>query len=180
MFWRGVWGYLPANLVQGMVGFLTIVVFTRLLSAEDFGRYALAFSVLALAHVAMFTWIEAAMARFWAAEQTPGGLADLFASLYRAAFALTLVFLPLAAATLWLWPGDAPLKIAVAAGLAGVPVRCLAQLAQERCRAAGEVARAATFDMVRTIGAFVIGVGFALTGFWFGFSGQYGLEKPRE
>ena len=25
-----------------------------------------------------------------------------------------------------------------------------------------------------------IGVGFALTGFWCGFSGQYGLEKPRE
>lgn len=164
MFWRGVWGYLPANIVQGVVGFLTIVVFTRLLSAEDFGRYALAFSVLALAHVAVFTWVEAAMARFWAAEQTPGGLADLFASLYRAAFALTLVFLPLAAAALWLWPGDAPLKIAVAAGLAGVPVRCLAQLAQERYRAAGEVARAATFDMVRTIGAFVIGVGFALAG----------------
>src|SRR5690606_26108319 len=86
MFWRGVWGYLPANIVQGVVGFLTIVVFTRLLSAEDFGRYALAFSVLALAHVAVFTWVEAAMARFWAAEQTPGGLADLFASLYRAAF----------------------------------------------------------------------------------------------
>ena len=28
MFWRGVWGYLPANIVQGVVGFLAIVVFT--------------------------------------------------------------------------------------------------------------------------------------------------------
>ncbi len=27
MFWRGVWGYLPANIVQGVVGFLTLVVF---------------------------------------------------------------------------------------------------------------------------------------------------------
>ena len=43
MFWRGVWGYLPAQIVQGVVGFLTIYVFTRLLSAEDFGHYALAF-----------------------------------------------------------------------------------------------------------------------------------------
>jgi len=25
-----------------------------------------------------------------------------------------------------------------------------------------------------------VGLGFALTGFWFGISGQYGLEKPRE
>lgn len=164
MFWRGVWGYLPANIVQGVVGFLTIVVFTRLLSAEDFGRYALAYSVFALAHVAVFTWIEAAMARFWAAEQTPTGLADHFASLYRAAFILTAVFLPLAAAGLWLWQGDPRLKIAIAAGLAGVPVRCLVQLAQERYRAAGEVGKAATLDIAKTIGAFVIGAGFALAG----------------
>ena len=32
MFWRGLVGYLPANLVQGIVGLLSIVVFTRLLS----------------------------------------------------------------------------------------------------------------------------------------------------
>jgi O-antigen/teichoic acid export membrane protein len=67
MFWRGVWGYLPANIVQGVVGFLAIILFTRLLSPEDFGRYALAFSVMTLAHVAVFSWLEAAMARFWAA-----------------------------------------------------------------------------------------------------------------
>ena len=71
MFWRGVWGSLPANIVQGVVGFLAIILFTRLLSPEDFGRYALAFSVMTLAHVAVFSWLEAAMARFWAA-QTPG------------------------------------------------------------------------------------------------------------
>jgi len=62
MFWRGVWGYLPAQIVQGVVGFLTIVVFTRLLSPEDFGRYALAFSVTSLAHTVSFSWLEAAMA----------------------------------------------------------------------------------------------------------------------
>ena len=33
MFWRGVWGYLPANIVQGVVGFGAIWIFTRLLSA---------------------------------------------------------------------------------------------------------------------------------------------------
>ena len=71
MFWRGVWGYLPANIVQGVVGFGAIVVFTRLLSPEDFGRYALAFSVMTLVHVAAFSWLEAAMARFWAAEARP-------------------------------------------------------------------------------------------------------------
>ena len=32
MFWRGVIGYLPVHIVQGVVGLLTIVTFTRLLT----------------------------------------------------------------------------------------------------------------------------------------------------
>ncbi|MGV8930249.1 MAG: polysaccharide biosynthesis C-terminal domain-containing protein [Brevundimonas sp.] len=164
MFWRGVWGYLPANIVQGVVGFLAIIVFTRLLSAEDFGRYALAFSVLTLAHVAVFTWLEAAMARFWAAGRPGRDLAGHFASLYRAAFWLSLAFIPAVALVLWLWPADPLLKFALAAGLAGCPVRCFLKLAQERYRAAGEVAMAANLDMSVAVGGLAIGVGFALVG----------------
>lgn len=164
MFWRGVWGYLPANIVQGVVGFLAIVLFTRLLSAEDFGRYALAFAVLTLAHVAVFTWLEAAMARFWASGRPGADLAGHFASLYRGAVLMTLVFVPVTALALWLWPADPLMKFAVAAGLAGCPVRCFVKLAQERYRAAGEVAKAAGLDIAVAVGGLVIGVGFALGG----------------
>ena len=59
MFWRGVLGYLPANLVQGVVGLLTIVAFTRLLTPEAYGVYALAFSVMSLVHTCLFVWLEA-------------------------------------------------------------------------------------------------------------------------
>lgn len=164
MFWRGVWGYLPANIVQGVVGFLAIVLFTRLLSSEDFGRYALAFSVFSLIHVAVFTWIEAAMARFWAAEFKGPALADHFASLYRTAFAVTAVFIPLAGIVVWLWPMDPASKAALAAGLIGAPFRCLARLAQERYRAAGEVRKAASLDIFLAIAGLAIGVGFAFAG----------------
>ena len=163
MFWRGVWGYLPANIVQGVVGFLTIVIFTRLLSPEDFGRYALAFSVMTLAHVAVFSWLEAAMARFWAA-QTPGAAQGHFASLYRTAFALSGGFIVVAGLAVWLWPADPLFKLALAAGLAGAPARCLVKLAQERYRAAGEVSKAANLDMAVTVGGLAVGVGFALLG----------------
>ena len=163
MFWKGVWGYLPANIVQGVVGFLTIVLFTRILSPEDFGRYALAFSVMTLAHVAVFSWLEAAMARFWAAE-TGEGLKGHFASLYRAAFGLSAAFLVVTGLVAWLWPGDPLFRIALAVGLAGAPARCLLKLGQERLRAAGEVGRSAGLDMAVAIGGLVIGVGFALAG----------------
>jgi len=164
MFWRGVWGYLPAQIVQGVVGFLTIVVFTRLLSPEDFGHYALAFSVTTLAHTATFSWLEASMARFWAAERTPGGLATHFASLYRTSFAVIAVFVPVAAVVVWLLPLTPALKLAVGFGLAGAPIRNLAKLAQERFRASGEVSRAAAVDVGVAVLGFLVGAGFALAG----------------
>ena len=163
MFWRGVWGYLPANIVQGVVGFLAIILFTRLLSPEDFGRYALAFSVMTLAHVAVFSWLEAAMARFWAA-QTPGAAQGHFASLYRTAFVLSAGFLAVTGLAVWLLPTDPLFKLALAIGLAGAPARCLVKLAQERFRAEGEVAKSARLDMAVTAGGLAIGVGFALAG----------------
>ncbi|MFN4287071.1 MAG: lipopolysaccharide biosynthesis protein [Brevundimonas sp.] len=165
MFWRGLWGYLPANIVQGAVGFLAIVIFTRLLTPDDFGRYALAYAVLTLSHVAVFTWLEAAMARFWAAQQTPAQIADHFRSLYRTVFGLSALFVPMVALVLWLWPAPMALKAALAAGLLGVPVRCVVRLVQERYRAAGEVGPAARLDMAQSVLGLLIGVGFAWAGF---------------
>lgn len=163
MFWRGVWGYLPANIIQGLVGFGAIVVFTRLLSAEDFGRYAIAFSVMTLVHVGLFSWLEAAMARFWAAEEGQS-LADHFLTLYRTAALVTFAILPFAGLALWLTPIGPGLKLAIAAGLVGMPIRCLAKLAQERFRAAGEVTKSAGMDIVVTLGGFAIGAWCAFHG----------------
>ena len=164
MFWRGVWGYLPAQIVQGVVGFLTLYIFTRLLSPADFGHYALAFSVTTLAHTVTFSWLEASMARFWAAERTPEGMASHFASLYRTSFAIIAVFTPIAALIVWLAPLTPAFKVAVAFGLAGAPVRNLAKLAQERFRAAGEVSKAAGVDILVAVLGFLVGAGFAVAG----------------
>ena len=57
MFWRGVVGYLPMNIVQGLVGFFAIFVFTRALTPAEFGVYALAFSAMSLGHTLTFTWL---------------------------------------------------------------------------------------------------------------------------
>ena len=60
MFWRGVIGYLPVNVVQGVVGLLTIVAFTRLLTPAQFGDYALGISVMALVHTCLLYTSDAA------------------------------------------------------------------------------------------------------------------------
>jgi O-antigen/teichoic acid export membrane protein len=165
MFWRGVLGYLPVNIVQGVVGLLTIVVFTRVLPPDAYGVYALAFSVMSLAYTAVFIWLESAMARFYAPEAEAGRLPGHFRTIYSIFAVQALAFPLVAGAVLWLWPLQAPLKIAIGAGLATIIFRSLAKLVQERRRAAGDVTAAALLDVVMTAGGFAIGAGLALAGF---------------
>lgn len=165
MFWRGVLGYLPVNIVQGLVGLLTIVTFTRLMTPGQFGDYALGFSVMTLTHTAVFTWNEAAIARFWAAESArEDSGADHAATIYRT-WLILLGVLPVAGLIALAWPMSPSLKLAVLSGLAAVLPRTFAKLAQERRRAAGEVSGSAAIDLVQTAGGFVIGAGLAWAGF---------------
>ncbi|HEX2559716.1 oligosaccharide flippase family protein, partial [Phenylobacterium sp.] len=112
MFWRGVLGYLPVNIAQGLVGLLTLVVFTRLLTPTEFGHYALGFSVMTLLHTGIFTWNEAALARFQVAEQDRGSGPDHAATVQRTWLVLLLV-LPVAGAIALAWPMSGPMKLAV-------------------------------------------------------------------
>ena len=163
MFWRGVVGYLPVNIVQAVAGFGAIVVFTRVLSPADYGAYALAFSVTSLVYTCLFVWVEAAMARFYAAEDA-AGREHLYATLYRA-FGLMALALPfVATAVLALLPVAPGLKLAIGAGLASIVARSLLKLAQERRRAAGQVRGYAVYDMAQTGAGFALGVVFALIG----------------
>ena len=160
MFWRGVLGYLPVNLMQAVAGFGAIVVFTRLLTPAQYGDYALAFSVTSVFYAALFTWIESAMARFYAAEDEAGRL-SLYATLYRAFAVMAVVFPILAGALLLALPIGHTLKLAMGAGLASVMARSLLKMAQERRRAAGEVRGYAVFDMAQSGGGFALGALFA-------------------
>lgn len=164
MFWRGVLGYLPVNIVQGVVGLLSIVVFTRVLNPQQYGDYALALSVVMVVHTALFTWLEAAMARFQPAEAAAGSLADHFATLYRTWAILAGALVVVGGLLLAVWPMAAPLKIALATGLGGTLSKGLGRMAQEHRRAAGRVREAALLDMVITAGGFAAGAGLAVAG----------------
>lgn len=167
MFVRGLLGNFPASILQAVVGVLTILVFTRLLSSTEFGIYALAFSVCSLAHVLVFTWLEAAMARYWAGEATPEGLADLYATLYRVGLVLSLVFIPAAVAVCLLLPLGMEIRIAMAVGLIGVPIRCLLNMVKVALRARGAVRQAAGLDIFFTLAVFILGIAAA----WLGLGG---------
>lgn len=167
MFWKGVVGYLPVNIAQGVAGLLSIVVFTRLLTPEAYGVYALAFAAMSLIHTALFNWLKSAMARFQAREAGAAGAADHQATLYRSVLLLGAGVLLAGAAALWLSPLPAPTKLALAAGLFAIPLRSAVKLALERRRADGEVSSAAALDIGQTVGAFGFGAALA----WMGLGG---------
>lgn len=169
MFSRGLWGYLPANILQGVIGFVTLMVFTRILSPQAYGVYALTFGVSSLAQTAFFTWMEAAMARFYPAHaRNYAGAPALYGTLYRLFILVSLVFAALSVCMLLLWrvhtPEGQALKAGIAIGLACVAPRSLLKLVQEQRRSEGRIAPAAMVDMVQTLGAFAFGVACAWAG----------------
>src|SRR3569833_1241899 len=155
MFWKGVLGYLPVNIVQAVAGFGSIVVFTRMLAPSAYGDYALAYSVTSLAHNLVFTWFEAGMALVYATDDVGPGRDALFATLYRT-FAVMGLACPVAAILVLAFaPLGQDLKLAIVAGLVSAIGRGLLKMAQERRRAAGDVKSFASLDMLSTGGGIV-------------------------
>lgn len=165
MFFKGLWGYLPANILQGIIGFATLMVFTRVLTPEAYGQYALAFGLSSLIYTLVFTWLEAAMARFYIAEardeaEAPG----LYGTVYRTFAVVAVVFAVVATIILLIWPSTGSLKTAIALALMTLIPRSLVRLVQEQRRAEGRVGAASVVDMVQTAGGFGLGVVCALIG----------------
>ena len=64
---RHLLAYLPVYLAQALVGFGSVVVFTRILSPDAYGQYMLVLTGSALISTLIFTWLDAAVARYWVA-----------------------------------------------------------------------------------------------------------------
>jgi O-antigen/teichoic acid export membrane protein len=169
VFSKGLLGYLPANILQGIVGFATLMAFTRILAPSDYGAYVLALGVSQIAYTLVFTWMESAMARFYPAERIADPEAPLlYGTLYRAFAAIAVLFLILLTAAAASWPthdaNQHTLKIAIVVGLAANAPRSLVKLAQEQRRSVGRVAAASGIDMLMTGGGFALGLLFAALG----------------
>ena len=55
---RHLAGYLPVNIASAIAAFGGVYVFTRLLDADEYGRYALMVSAMALIHTLSLTPAE--------------------------------------------------------------------------------------------------------------------------
>lgn len=157
MLTRGLLGYLPANIIQAVVAILTIWVFTNLLTPSQYGAYALAFSVFTLVHSLAFSWIEAGMARYWAAQKTSQDLADLYTSLYQTLLRLTLLLAPVCIVIVYVVPLPAILHWPIIIALIAIPLRCALNMIRVAFSARGDVRSASNVNTLSIVGAFALG-----------------------
>ncbi|WP_353256202.1 lipopolysaccharide biosynthesis protein [Hyphomonas sp.] len=158
-------GYLPLNLASGLASFGAVYVFTRLLSAEQYGVYALMIWTLGMIHTVTLTWVEAAAYRFTAEAEAKGNLADH----YRTALSLIFKSLGLAlavAAMVWFTLRDAPLYAATMPWIAVLlPLNVVIQVALQAHKAGLRVERYVFTESFRLLMGFLLG---ALAAWYFG------------
>jgi O-antigen/teichoic acid export membrane protein len=66
--------YLLGRGLPGVIGFLTLAVYTRLLPPELYGRYALVLAAVSLANAVLFHWLRLGLLRFLPAHRDQPGL----------------------------------------------------------------------------------------------------------
>ncbi len=154
---RHLAGYLPVQIASGIAAFGGVYVFTRLLGPEEYGRYALMLSVMALIHTLSLTPAEAAAYRFAGEADAKNQKPDHFRTTLSLTFrSLTLTAVLIGALALAL--GRLPEYLSILPWIAVLaPINTLTQMALESHRASQRVGRYALIETTRLLGGFLFG-----------------------
>jgi O-antigen/teichoic acid export membrane protein len=158
MMGRSMLAYIPVNLANIVVSFGTIVVLTRLLSSEEFGRYALAIITMQFAHMAFFTWLEAAMARFQARAERENDVSSHVKTLYIYA-AATAILGSIVLITMMLFaPISDLMKTVLLFALASTGLQVIFNLGMEAHKAAHRIKRYSLTYSTQVMLSFTLGI----------------------
>lgn len=161
---RKLLGVIPLQIAQALVGFGAVAAFTRLMSPEQFGVYALALSASMLAHMVVFTWAEAAAYRYFASAKAHGLLKDHFATLAAIAVALSGAAALMTAVALFAFNFEQDMAALCAFAVGAALTRFILRIMRESERAAMQTGRYALSETAYVALGFAGGVA-ALT--WF-------------
>lgn len=151
-------GYAPVKLVVALVAFGGIYVFTRLLSPEEYGRYALMLSALSLIHALSLTWVEASMFRFTGKAIAKGEAADHYKTGLVAILQATIAALLLTGGLLLIvWPYPAYRWFVPLIAL-HLPFNSIVKTVFEARRASQQVGHYMVASVSKSVLGFVVGV----------------------
>jgi O-antigen/teichoic acid export membrane protein len=162
MLGRSILSYLPVNLANVLTAFGTIAILTRLLEPAEFGIYAIAMITMQFVHMGLFTWLEAAMARFQARAERNNDVASHLTTLYRVAVLTGASGFGLIMATLYAVPIDSTLKFVLTFALASTCIQVIFNLGMEAHRASHRITRYSITYSTTTLLSFTLGILFIL------------------
>ena len=163
MMGRSMLAYIPVNIANLFVSFGTVVILTRLLSAEEFGRYAIAVITMQFAHMLVFTWIEASAARFQARADRDGETASYLKTLYTLGVGMSLIASIFFAAVLFLMPVSSVMKTVLAFAIGSTCLQVFFNIGMEVHKAAHRIKRYSLSFSTQTLLSISIGVILILT-----------------
>lgn len=166
MMGRSMLAYIPVNLANIIASFGTIVVLTRLLNGDggaEFGRYALAIITMHTVHMALFTWLEAAMARFQARAEREGDVNSHLKTIYSYAAAVGAAGFALMLTILLALPLSDTMKTIMVFVITSTTIQIFFNLGMEAHKAAHRIKRYSLTYSSHTLISFSLGVVLIVT-----------------
>ena len=155
---RHILAYLPVNLATILVAFGGLAILTRLLEPAEYGRYALAMITMLFVHMSLFTWLEAAVARFQARSDADGDETTFLRTLYGAALVTGVMGVGAAVAVVWSLPLDAAMRNVLTAALVTTGMQLALNMGFEAHKAAHRIGRYSLLYSSHQTMSFVIGI----------------------
>jgi len=188
MITKSALAYIPVNLANVIVSFGTIIILTRLFSAEEFGIYSLTMVTLLFVHMGLFAWLDATMARYHARFELDNTLNSFMKSIYAGGLISGAIGTLLILMFLYLLPLDGSIKLVLAFALSSMCLRIFSNLSMEAHMAAERIGRYSLIYTFQTLMAFVIGILLILytplrveapfIGIWIAYIISCGIDVP--
>lgn len=88
--------YAAAKIIPGFLGFLSVIIFTRLLTPADYGLYVLANSTIALVTVIFFEWLNKSILRYFEEYKQKQCLSEFISTVSNSLIGIIIIIL-----TIW-------------------------------------------------------------------------------
>ena len=163
MLGRSALAYIPVNLASVIYSFGGLAVLTRLLEPAEYGRYAIALITMLAVHMGLFTWLEAAMARYQARAEADNDVNSHLKTIYSYAVVTALCGWAGAMVVLTLLPIETALKTLIMFAITSTCFQLFLNLGNEAHKAAHRIKRYSAIYSSHLMLSFIIGIVLILT-----------------
>lgn len=158
MISRSVLAYVPVNLASVIYSFGGLAVLTRLFEPAEYGRYAIAIITMLAVHMGLFTWLEAAMARYQARAEEDNDVNSHLKTIYTYAIGTAITGWSAAMIVLMFLPLEPVLKTVLVFAISSTCFQLFLNLGTEAHKAAHRITRYSATYSSHLVLSFIIGV----------------------